>query len=72
MTESRRLAMRRAHANHASFCSCGKIVHGNGATAMHRAMHKRRNDGHHYLVEDHWRAKVAAGEIISQTGKKRA
>lgn len=25
----------KAHAKHAYFCTCGRIVHGNGANAMH-------------------------------------
>jgi len=41
-----------AHAKRAHFCSCGKIVHGNGARAVHRAYHVNRQDGHTYLIED--------------------
>ena len=34
-----------AHAKHAYTCTrCGKVVHGNGARAAHRAMHERRNE----------------------------
>lgn len=62
MDESRRLAMRRAHARRAWFCSCGKIVHGNGAQAAHSAMHDRKGDGHHYLIEDEYRRRQAASE----------
>jgi hypothetical protein len=47
--------MRRAHAKHRSFCSCGKIVSGNGARASHKSMHARESDGHRYLIEDEWR-----------------
>lgn len=42
----------KAHAKHAFFCSCGKIVHGNGAKAQHRGMHERKNDRHHWLTRD--------------------
>lgn len=54
-SESRRLAMRRAHAGRASFCSCGKVVHGNGGRHSHHAMHVRLRDGHRYLIEDAYR-----------------
>lgn len=50
MDESRRLAMRRAHARRASFCTCGKVVHGNGGRTSHRAMHKRKGDSHYYMT----------------------
>ena len=30
-----RLSGAQAHARHAYFCRCGKVVHGNGARAMH-------------------------------------
>jgi hypothetical protein len=30
-----RLSGAQAHARHAYFCKCGKVVHGNGARAMH-------------------------------------
>ena len=33
MSTRKRLAQ--AHAKHAYFCACGKVVHGNGARAMH-------------------------------------
>ena len=32
---------------HAYFCSCGKVVHGNGGRAGHAYMHEQRKDGHH-------------------------
>lgn len=38
-----------AHARHGFYCSCGKIVHGNGAKHMHREMHRRHGDGHRYI-----------------------
>lgn len=34
------------HAKHAHFCSCGRVVHGNGGKTSHRAMHERAGDGH--------------------------
>jgi hypothetical protein len=55
MDESRRLAMRRAHVKHKGFCSCGRIVSGNGGQHSHSAMHERKGDGHRFLVEDIWR-----------------
>lgn len=40
----------KAHAKHPYFCSCGKVVHGNGAKAMHFYVGgdrwKGRRDGH--------------------------
>ena len=63
MDESRRLAMRRAHTKHKGYCTCGKVVSGNGAYAAHKAMHERRGEwrrdftgavvnenGHHYMT----------------------
>ena len=43
--------MRQAHARMAWHCTCGKIVHGNGGRANHKAMHLRRGDGHHFITE---------------------
>lgn len=37
-------AKARAHAKHAHFCSCGKVVHGNGGKAAHQAMHERKGE----------------------------
>ncbi len=37
-------AKAQAHAKHAYFCSCGKIVRGNGGKASHAYMHERRGD----------------------------
>jgi hypothetical protein len=45
----------RAHAKRQHFCTCGKIVRGNGAKAQHQAMHLRRDDSHRYVTEDYWR-----------------
>jgi hypothetical protein len=39
-----------AHAKHGKFCSCGRIVHGNGAIYQHREMHRRASDGHKYVT----------------------
>lgn len=44
----------KAHARHAYFCSCGKIVHGNGAKAQHKAMHQRDLDGHRWVTSQHY------------------
>jgi len=63
MDESRRLAMRRAHTKHSSWCTCGNIVCGNGAITAHHAMHKRKGDGHKGVVRDEWWKRVGAGTI---------
>lgn len=39
----------RAHAKHAHYCSCGKVVWGNGGKAGHAYMHERRQDGHGFI-----------------------
>jgi len=49
------------HAKHGFFCSCGKVVHGNGAKAMHHAMHARKQDGHRYVSRERWLAETDAG-----------
>jgi hypothetical protein len=66
MDPHRRRAMRRAHTKHKGFCTCGKVVSGNGAKAMHFAMHERRQDGHTFLTEDAWREKFAAKPSATQ------
>ena len=43
-----------AHAKHAHFCSCGFVVHGNGAKAKHGEMHKCKGDGHHWWSRTAW------------------
>lgn len=62
MDESRRLAMRRAHARRVSHCTCGKNVAGNGGRTSHSAAHKRRGDGHYYMTYSEYERRVAAGE----------
>lgn len=62
MDESRRLAMRRAHARHAHYCTCGFVAHGNGGIASHRAMHARKRDGHWGMTYSLW-CDVQAGRI---------
>lgn len=47
--------MRRAHTKHKTYCSCGKVVCGNGGRASHRDMHERKGDGHRAMFEDAWR-----------------
>lgn len=54
MDNSTRLRMRRAHANHARYCSCGKVVYGNGGRWSHHDMHERRADGHRYISYSAW------------------
>lgn len=62
MDESRRLAMRRRHLAYVTHCTCGMTVHGNGARASHKAMHRRRGDGHFGLTTDGLAALQARGE----------
>lgn len=38
---SDRKARARAHAKHPYFCKCGRVVHGNGAKAMHFYIYDR-------------------------------
>ncbi len=45
----------RRHAERGHLCSCGKIVHGNGAKYQHREMHRRAEDGHRYVRLEHYR-----------------
>lgn len=68
MNESRRLAMARAHTRYKHYCSCGKVVHGNGGKANHTAMHRRRGDSDHYLTEDGYRAlhAMASGGSVTE------
>jgi hypothetical protein len=49
-----------AHAKHPHYCSCGKVVWGNGAKAQHRLAHARRADGHRYVMREAWLALLAA------------
>lgn len=51
---NRRRAMRRQHAVHAHYCSCGKVVHGNGGKAGHGYMHARHADGHRWITSRTW------------------
>lgn len=62
MGESRRLAMRRAHAGRCNYCTCGATPHGNGGMAAHNAMHARRGDGHWNMTYPMW-CDVKAGRI---------
>ena len=54
MDETRRLAMRRAHVKNKGYCTCGKVVSGNGGYHAHKAMHVRRGEwgegGHFYMT----------------------
>lgn len=61
MDESRRLAMRRAHARQASYCTCGKTVHGNGARFTHSQMHERKADGHYYMTYSEYERRQRKG-----------
>jgi asparagine synthetase B (glutamine-hydrolysing) len=54
MDNTTRLRMRRAHTKHKGYCTCGKIVCGNGGLYNHREMHKRKNDGHYFMTYSAW------------------
>lgn len=43
-----------AHAKHPHYCSCLRVVFGNGGQAGHAYMHERRGDGHRFVVPDEW------------------
>jgi hypothetical protein len=58
MDDTRRKAMRRAHARRAYCCTCGKIVHGNGGENAHRQMHIRKGE---------WKRDFT-GAIVNDTG----
>ena len=47
------------HAQNAHYCSCGKVVWGNGGKVGHENSHKRRQDGHDWITPDEWRAMKA-------------
>ncbi len=45
------------HARRAHYCSCGKIVRGNGGQSAHQAAHDRRNETDNFITVDAYRAK---------------
>lgn len=51
-----RRARAQAHSKHAYFCACGKVVHGNGARAMHFYVrgdrYLGRREGHAAITRD--------------------
>lgn len=66
-----RRAKARRHAERAHYCSCGKVVWGNGGKSSHAAMHARkgdgyvrgvRPDGHGYISRDAFHQKFPAAE----------
>ena len=68
-----------AHARHGHYCSCGKVVFGNGGKASHEAMHVRRRDwkhgpqgafatGFHWLTHTAWLGKFGSGAIENARG----
>ena len=62
----RRLEMAR-HAKRAHYCTCGKVVHGNGAEYMHEEMHRRRGEwrtegGHFYMTYSEYQRRKDAAE----------
>ncbi len=50
----------RAHLKHAHHCTCGRVVHGNGAKWQHVQMHHRRGDGHHGITAEAFAAYLVA------------
>jgi hypothetical protein len=53
------MATRRAqgHARRAHYCSCGFVIHGNGARSSHERMHQqRKGDGHRWWSTTQWEA----------------
>jgi hypothetical protein len=54
MDEATRLRMRRGHLKHVGYCTFGFRAHGNGGKYAHREMHRRRGDGHTYLIQEEW------------------
>lgn len=54
MDPARRRQIASAHANYANYCSCGRIVHGNGGKYNHREMHERAGDGHRYVTSTYF------------------
>ena len=55
-------AKARAHAKREHYCSCGKVVWGNGGKSSHAAMHARRHDGFHRITPEVWRARFDTKE----------
>lgn len=60
MDEARRLAMRRAHTRHKGYCTCGKVVSGNGGIFNHRQKHERLQDDHRFMTYTAWCERQAA------------
>jgi len=53
-------AKARKHAKYGHYCSCGKVVHGNGGKSAHAEMHRRRKDGGHFVSRETFENVVAA------------
>ena len=47
-------AAAQGHARRAHYCSCGYIIHGNGAKAAHHGKHVRASDGHRWWTMTQW------------------
>ena len=45
-----------AHARRPHYCSCGHIIHGNGAKWSHQNKHQRAGDGHRWWTTTQWQA----------------
>lgn len=60
MDEARRLAM---HTKHAEYCTCGKIVCGNGGKAGHRYIHG--------IVHDEWILRFGTDEEKQREARRR-
>ena len=66
----RRLEMARAHAKRASYCTCGKVVHGNGGAHHHKASHERKGEwrtdgGHHYMTYSEYMIRQNDAELAA-------
>lgn len=42
----------KGHAKHKCYCTCGKVVSGNGAIYQHREMHRRRKNWRDSMLID--------------------
>lgn len=54
----------RQHAKHAHYCTCSRIVFGNGGKASHAYMHEQRNDGYGFTTATVYREMFPDGDPI--------
>ena len=55
-------AKARAHANHAYYCECGKVVCGNGGRAGHFRTDGSPREGHREIGREEWRRRFEEGQ----------